>query len=127
MTTAAATTAETYLATIGPRAIKVLRSDCLGLEPAVTEAIIVAIEEDGDIDERLAITIAVLRVAGYRVPESATIKKGVEIAKPERDEWLVLTYSGATTAPRPKIRNARSKDYRKGRHTTYVPTANRER
>ena len=119
------TAAETYLATIGPRAIKVLRSDCLGLEPAATEGLIAAIGEEGDIDARLAAAIAVLRVAGCEVPESATIKKGVEIAKPERDEWLVLTYSGATTAPRPTIRNARTKDYRKGRHATYVPLANR--
>ena len=118
------TAAEAYLAAIAPKAIKVLRSGSLPLSDDNVEALVSAIEE-GEIDTRLYAAVGILRAVGQRVPESVAIKKGDEIAKPERDEWLVLTYSGATTAPRPTIRNARTKDYRKGRYATYVPVANR--
>lgn len=78
-------------------------------------------------EKRLSALLAILKASGARVPEAARIEKGDEIAKPERDEWLVLSYATVGSAPRPTIRSAKGNDVRKGRHAPYVPVANRVR
>lgn len=110
-----------YLAVIERRAIKILDSDCLDLGSAA-EAISASIKDlTKSIAERVAFATIILRIAKQPLPDSIRIEKGADIAKPERDEWLVLTYATTSVAPRPTIRNARTSDFRRGRLAPTIP------
>ena len=98
----------------------------LSLEETAVTALRGYLESDSEpAEKRLSALLAILRASGARVPESARIESGEAIAKPERDEWLVLSYATVEKAPRPTIRSAKGNDVRKGRLAPYVPVANR--
>lgn len=80
--------------------------------------------EELSLDERAQLATTILRKLGRAVPTYRFVR-GSDIDKPEHDEWLVLTYQQASFAPKPRVRNARTKDVRKGRYAPYVPQANR--